>query len=310
MSFAALKKNSKSGIESLKGRLKEENSDKKDYNDDRYWTPSVDKSGNGFAVIRFLPAPDGEEMPYVKMFTHGFKVGSKWFIENCPTTIGQKCACCDANSELWNTELKENQDIVRKRKRQQSYHSNIMVINDPKNPDNDGKVFLFRYGAKIFQKIMESIQPEFEDETPMNPFDLWSGADFKLKIRMVEGYRNYDKSEFSKSSALLDGDDVLLEQVWKKEHSLKEIIAPDKFKTHEEIVRRFNMVVNAQEPISDKNEIEFGTRHLDSKSSSSGSFGSISDGVEKFASKSEPKSKDSTNHEDDDFAMYSKLLEG
>lgn len=305
MSFANLKKNSKNGIMSLQDRLKNENQEKKDYNDDRYWAPAVDKSGNGFAVIRFLPAPGDEEMPYVKMYNHGFKVGAKWFIEHCPTTIGGKCFVCEQNNELWATELKENQAIVRNRKRQQSYHSNIIVVSDPKNPDNEGKVFLYRYGAKIFQKIIEAIQPEFDDETPMNPFDFWEGANFKLKIRQVEGYRNYDKSEFERPTPLFDGDEVMLEKVWKQEHSLTEIISPDKFKPYEELVKKFKMVVNNQQSSDsdDKPEVP------------------KSNNMDRFTSKKEPKKSEeepkeetstpaASDDDDDDFKMYARLLEG
>lgn len=245
MSFANLKKNAQSSLASLATKLGQEKTGGNNYGpDERFWLPEVDKSGNGYAVIRFLPAPENHDMPYVKVYSHGFKNdGGRWFIENCPTTVGGKCPCCDANNELWNTGDKEKQDVVRKRKRQLHYVANILVVSDPKHPENEGKVFLFKFGKKIFEKITQAIEPEFEDEKAINPFDFWSGASFKLKIRNFEGYRNYDKSEFEAGSELFDGEDGPLEALWKKEHSLTEFVDAKSFKTYDELKTKFDTVV-------------------------------------------------------------------
>jgi hypothetical protein len=210
--------------------------------DDRLWKPEVDKTGNGFAVIRFLPAPEGEELPWAKMYSHAFQGPGGWYIENSLTTIGQKDPLGEHNRELWNTGTESNKETVRKQKRKLSYYSNIYVVKDPANPANEGKVFLFKYGKKIFDKIMEAMQPEFEDETPINPFDFWQGANFKLKIVKKDGYWNYDKSEFGSVEPLLDDDDAL-EAIWKKEYSLAAVIAPDQFKSYEELEKRLQYVL-------------------------------------------------------------------
>ena len=210
--------------------------------DERLWKPEVDKTGNGFAVLRFLPAPDGEDLPWAKMYSHAFQGNGGWYIENSLTTIGGKDPLGEYNRELWNTGSETNKEIVRKQKRKLNYYSNIYVVKDPTNPSNEGKVFLFKYGKKIFDKIMEARQPEFEDESPINPFDFWVGANFKLKIVKKDGYWNYDKSEFDRVGPLLDDDDAM-EAIWKKEYSLNAITAPDQFKTYEELERRMNMVL-------------------------------------------------------------------
>jgi hypothetical protein len=210
--------------------------------DERLWKPEVDKTGNGFAVLRFLPAPDGEDLPWAKMYSHAFQGNGGWYIENSLTTIGGKDPLGEYNRELWNTGSETNKEIVRKQKRKLNYYSNIYVVKDPTNPSNEGKVFLFKYGKKIFDKIMEAMQPEFEDESPINPFDFWVGANFKLKIVKKDGYWNYDKSEFDRVGPLLDDDDAM-EAIWKKEYSLNAITAPDQFKTYEELERRMNMVL-------------------------------------------------------------------
>jgi hypothetical protein len=241
MSFANLKRSSKANFKSLADKMTQE-SKGSSFSDDRIWTPDIDKSGSGFAIIRFLPEADGEDFPYVKTYTHGFKQGNKWFIENCPTTIGNPCPVCEANSELWNTEIKENQEIVRRRKRSLRYMSNIIVLSDSKRPENEGRVFLFSYGQKIFDKLMSAIKPEFDDEEPFNPFDLWGGAPFKLKIRQVEGFRNYDKSEFGDRGPLFDDDDAMA-KVWESQYKLKEFLAPARFNPYEEIKKRFNAFI-------------------------------------------------------------------
>ena len=244
MSFADLKKQSKLG--SLTSKLVKEvekmNTSSNAGDDTRLWKPEVDKTGNGYAVIRFLPAPEGEEFPWAKMYSHAFQGPGGWYIENSLTTVGQKDPVGEYNRELWNTGTEANKEIVRKQKRKLSYYSNIYVVKDPANPSNEGKVFLFKYGKKIFDKIMEAMQPEFEDETPINPFDFWQGANFKLKIVKKDGYWNYDKSEFDSVSPLL-GDDDAMEGIWKKQYSLTAIIAPDQFKSYDDLERRMKMVM-------------------------------------------------------------------
>jgi hypothetical protein len=243
MSFSNMKKSS-GNTESLMEELnKISTNDKASYQDDRFWKIERDKSDNGFAVIRFLPPVDGEDAPWVRMFSHGFKGKGGWYIENCPTTIGRKCPLCEANSELWNSGLESDKDIARQRKRRLNYISNIMVVSDPKNPENEGKVFLYKFGKKIFDKIMESLQPEFEDENPVNPFDFWKGANFKLKVRKVAGFINYDKSEFDSPSELLDGDDSKLEELWNKQYPLQPLIAEDQFKSYDELKGRLMQVL-------------------------------------------------------------------
>ena len=219
--------------------------EKKSYVDERLWKPELDKSGNGYAVIRFLPAPEGEELPWVKMFKHAFQGPTgKWYIENSLTTLGgQKDPVSDYNSQLWNTGLESDKEIARKQKRKLEYYSNIYVVSDSKHPENEGKVFLFRYGKKIFDKLMAAMQPEFEDETPINPFDFWEGANFKLKIRKVDGYWNYDASSFENVSALKDNDDDL-NAIWKNQYSLQEFLAPTNFKSYDELKKRLDDVLS------------------------------------------------------------------
>lgn len=242
MNFADMKKKSGSSTKSLQEKI-EKSESKNSYKDDRFWRPELDKSSNGYAVIRFLPAFGNEDLPFVKTYSHAFQGTGGWFIENCPTTTGGKCPVCEANNLLWNSGLDSDKDIARQRKRKMQYISNILVVSDPSNPQNEGKNFLYKYGKKIFDKINEAMSPEFEDEEAINPFDFWKGADFKLKVRKVAGYINYDKSEFESQSALFDGDDTRLEDLWKSEYSLKDIIAPDQFKSYEELKARLNDVL-------------------------------------------------------------------
>ena len=221
--------------------------------DTRFWQPEVDKAGNGMAVIRFLPAPavDGDDaLPWVRTFSHGFQGPGGWFIDNCLTTLNEKCPVCEHNSTLWNSGIEANKEIARKQKRKLSYVANILVISDPSNPSNEGEIKLYKFGKKIFDKITEAMNPEFADETPVNPFDLWEGANFKLKIRNVEGYRNYDKSEFADKSALLDGDDAKLEELWKKEFSLKEFTEKKQFKPYDQLKSRLDKVLGFEGALS------------------------------------------------------------
>ena len=246
MSFKELKK--KSSLGSLTQKLVKEvekQNNTGNSTDDRLWKPEMDKSGNGYAVIRFLPAPDGEDLPWVKLFSHAFQGPGGWYIENSLTTIGKKDPLSELNRELWNTGSDVDKDTVRKQKRKLSFYTNIYVVKDPANPENEGKVFLYRFGKKIFDKITDAMQPEFEDETPINPFDFWEGANFKLKLQKVQGYWNYDKSEFDKVSPLLDDDDAL-EAIWKKEYSLSEIVSEDKFKSYDNLKKRLDYVLGTK----------------------------------------------------------------
>lgn len=219
-------------------------SNEKRGDDDRFWKPTVDKAGNGQAVLRFLPAPPGEELPWVRVWDHGFQGPTgKWYIENSLTTLNKPDPVAELNSELWNSGIEANKDIARKQKRRLSYISNVLVVRDPANPENEGKVFLYKYGKKIFDKIKDVMQPTFEDEQPVNPFDLWEGANFKLRIRQVEGYRNYDKSEFDGPTALSDDEDQL-EATWKKTHSLNAFLDPSNFKSYDELKAKLTAVLS------------------------------------------------------------------
>ena len=244
MSVSTLRKSNT--LDKLLSQVQAENApqEKKSYVDERLWKPELDKSGTGSAVIRFLPAPDGEELPWVKVFKHAFQGPTgKWYIENSLTTIGKNDPVSEHNSALWNTGLETDKETARKQKRKLEYYSNIYVVSDPKHPENNEKVFLFRYGKKIFDKIMAAMQPEFEDETPINPFDFWEGANFKLKIRKVDGYWNYDKSEFDSVSTLKDSDDAL-DSIWKTQYSLTEFTAPTNFKSYDELKKRLDDVLS------------------------------------------------------------------
>ena len=247
--FAKLKSQSgKQSLEKLTQELSKVSGNQQEkQSDDRFWYPNVDKAGNGYAVIRFLPAPGEEDTPFVRTFSHGFRgpTGS-WLIDACPTTLGRKCPVCEHNTELWNSGLESDKKIVRERKRKLTFISNIYVVTDQQNPENEGKVFLFKYGKKIFDKLNEAMNPQFADEKPMNPFDLWDGANFKLKIRNVEGYRNYDKSEFNTSQAL--GGDKEMEKIWKRCYSLQEFLDPTIFKDYDKLKERLVTVLGAGTP--------------------------------------------------------------
>lgn len=253
MSFANLKKQSKLGSLTEKLVKEVEKLNNNSSADERFWKPTMEKNETGSAIIRFLPAPDGEDMPWVKLYSHAFQGLGGWYIENSLTTNGQKDPLGEYNQRLWATGTDSNKEIVRKQKRKLSYYSNIYVVKDPSNPENEGKVFLFKYGKKIYDKILNSMQPEFDDEEPVNPFDFWTGANFRLKIRKVEGYWNYDKSEFDSSGPLVNDDDAL-ETIWKKEYSLTDLIAPDKFKTYEQLQARMNLVLGLNSPSSSAQE--------------------------------------------------------
>jgi len=247
-SFANLKRN-RSSLEKLTKAIETSTNQSENSNsseDNRFWKPEVDKAGNGMAVIRFLPAPavDGDDaLPWVRYFDHGFQGPGGWYIENSLTTLGQKDPVSEYNSTLWNSGIEANKDIARKQKRRLHYIANIFVVSDPSHPENEGQIRLYKFGKKIFDKITEAMNPEFADETPVNPFDLWDGANFKLKIRNVEGYRNYDKSEFADKEPLLGGDDERLEKLWQQEYSLKEFLQPKNFKSYEQLKARLDKVL-------------------------------------------------------------------
>jgi len=267
MSFADLKKQSSLG--SLTQKLVKEVEKMNTTGggaDERLWKPELDKTGNGYAVIRFLPSPDGEDVPWAKLYSHAFQGPGGWYIENSLTTTGGKDPVSDYNRELWNSGNEADKDTVRKQKRKLSYYSNIYVVKDQVNPQNEGKVFLFKYGKKIFDKVMEAMQPEFEDETPINPFDFWQGANFKLKIVKKDGYWNYDKSEFEAPSPLLEDDDAL-EALWKKQYSLTAVTAADQFKTYDALEKRLKYVLGQGRPPARRVDEE-----LENESDGRGSF--------------------------------------
>lgn len=307
MSFADLKRASSSSFEKLNRELSKLNtsSNQSSGDDNRMWKPEVDKAGNGYAVIRFLPAPEGEDIPFVRVWDHGFQGPTgKWYIENSLTSIGEKDPVGELNSKLWNTGLESDKDQARKQKRRLSYYSNIYVVKDPAHPENEGKVFLFKYGKKIFDKINDIMNPAFEDEKPVNPFDLWSGANFKLKIRNVEGYRNYDKSEFDSPSALSDNDDEL-ETIYKQEHSLTAFLDRKNFKSYAELEGKLNMVLGltgSPAPAQRRQVEEEETPPWEPKAAAP---------APSFAEKPAPSIPTSTvdDDDDDDLAFFKKLAE-
>ena len=243
-SIAALKR-SKSNLDTLIGELSkvaEPQKQKNSYADDRFWKPELDKTGNGYAVLRFLPAVKDEDLPWARLWSHAFQGPGGWFIENSLTTLNKKDPVSESNSLLWNSGVDADKEIARKRKRKLSYVANVLIINDAKHPENEGQVKLFKFGKKIFDKITEAMKPEFEDEKPINPFDFWEGANFKLKIRKVDGFWNYDKSEFDSSSAIADNDESI-EEIWNKQFPLKPFLAPENFKSYDELKAKLDKVL-------------------------------------------------------------------
>jgi hypothetical protein len=264
-SFKDLKKNRSKNMESLSEQVAKL-SEKPSYIDERIWKLERDKTGNGYAVIRFLPAPPNEDVPWVKLWTHGFKGPGGWYIENSLTTLGKDDPVSKANTALWNSGIESDKNIARDRKRKLNFYSNILVLEDSANAGNEGKVFLFRYGKKIFEKITSVMNPEFKDESPLNPFDFWEGANFKMKMRQVDGFANYDKSEFASVTPLCDGKDADLEEVWKQQHSLQDLVDSESFKSYQELEARFNTVVGGSnfETIEESNNEETVTTSSDS----------------------------------------------
>ena len=245
MSFADLKAKA-NDMSALVGAAGTSTTEKKSYGDDRMWKPTVDKAGNGYAVIRFLPAVEGDDLPWAKYWDHFFQGPTgQWYVEKSLTTIGKDDPVSEMNSKLWNTGIEADKDTARKRKRRLHYVSNIYVVSDPENPENEGKVFLYTYGAKIFEKIMDSMQPKFQDESPVNPFDMWKGANFKMKIANVAGYRNYDRSEFANAEAL-NADDSVLEGIYNQQHSLNEFTDPSSFKSYSELNLKLTRVLGEE----------------------------------------------------------------
>jgi len=247
-SFSALKQARSNSFDKLNSQLQSMGSATKKGGDDRFWKPDVDKAGNGYAVIRFLPAPQGEDMPFVRMWDHGFQGTGGWYIENSLTTINLDDPCSEYNSKLWNSGHDEDKEQARKQKRRLSYVANIYVVSDPSNPSREGQTYLYKFGKKIFDKLNDAMNPSFADEAPINPFDFWEGADFKLKIRQVEGYRNYDKSEFSAVNPLTEASGTVvsdedMEGVWNKAHSLSDIIDPKNFKSYTELKTKLYKVL-------------------------------------------------------------------
>jgi len=310
MSFENLKKQSKLG--SLTEKLVKEvekMSTGSGGADERFWKPEMDKTGVGSAIIRFLPAPEGEELPWVKMYAHAFQGPGGWYIENSLTTIGQKDPVSEHNRELWNSGSDKDKETVRKQKRKLSYYSNIYVVKDPAHPENEGKVFLFKFGKKIFDKILNAMQPEFEDEEPINPFDFWGGANFRLKIRKVEGYWNYDKSEFDSPSPLFDDDDAL-EALWKKEYSLSAIVAPDQFKSYEDLEKRLKYVLgqkSARAAVQEQ-EDEYES-YVQTPSKEESVIAELEQSFARSKSPSLPKIETPDEDEDDALSYFQRLAE-
>ena len=311
MSVADLKKNRATSIAALvsaAGKISG-GAEKKSYTDDRFWSPSVDKAGNGYAVIRFLPTPKNEELPWVRYWDHGFKGPSgRWYIENSLTSIGQPDPVGELNTKLWNSGIEADKETCRLQKRRLHYVANIFVISDPANPANDGKVFLYKFGKKIFDKMLDVMQPQFQDEKPVNPFDFWDGADFKLKIRNVEGYRNYDKSEFASPSSFLNGDDEKLNAVYEKQYSLKEFVDPKNYKSYADLKRKL------MEVLGDANQVHSTAESIDLDNAASGPRYAEtprytdSAATEPFASSSRQADiDDDSDKEEDTLSYFAKL---
>ncbi len=306
MSFADLKKQSSLG--SLTSKLVKEVEKMNNTSgggDDRLWKPEMDKTGNGYAVIRFLPAPEGEELPWAKMYSHAFQGPGGWYIENSLTTSGGKDPVSEYNRELWNSGNEADKDTVRKQKRKLSYFANIYVVQDKANPQNEGKVFLYKFGKKIFDKIMEAMQPEYEDETAINPFDFWVGANFKLKLKKVAGYWNYDSSEFAASAPLLDDDDAM-EALWKKQYSLAELVAADQFKSYDQLQNRLQMVLGRK---SSNRPLDEETDNEDNDRGSYAPDFSSRRAEETVAAATKPSVESASADEDDALSYFQKLAE-
>ena len=291
MDFESLKTSS-SGFDKLTKALEEnlnpeDSKNKNKYQDDRLWKPELDKTGNGYAVLRFLPATSGEDMPWVRLWSHAFQGPGGWYIENSLTTLGHKDPVSEENTRLWNTGVESDKGIARNRKRKLSYYSNVLIVSDPAHPENEGQVKLFKFGKKIFDKITEAMQPEFDDETPINPFDFWKGANFKLKIRKVDGFWNYDKSEFEGVSAIADNDDSI-KAIWEKQYPLKPFLDASNFKSYEELKEKLNRVITGTKSTNTVENVDLpstSTGTVQSKDSASTASASDSDDTLDYFSK-------------------------
>lgn len=312
--FSSLKKQSQSSIDKLSKEM-EKLTSKKSYDDDRFWSLERDKSGNGYAVIRFLPPVEGEDLPWVRLFSHGFQGKGGWMIENCPTTIGKKCPICEANNELWNSGLESNKGIARDRKRKLSYIANILVVSDPTNRDNEGKVFLYKFGKKIFDKLQEAMNPTAPDEPKFNPFDFWQGANFKLKANMVDGYVSYEKSRFDNQSELLDGNDKALEALWKTQYALQPFVAPDQFKSYEELKGRMDEVLGGRiaegsaTRAEDAEPSDFRSKMGGMRASAAAVADELAESARPTGRLIPPKPKKADDEDDDAFQYFKKLAE-
>jgi hypothetical protein len=308
MSFDALKKNRSASLGKLNAQLEKISTKSySDPNEGKMWKPTRDKAGNGFAIIRFLPAPKGEEMPFVRVWDHGFQGPTGlWYIENSLTTINQDDPVSEYNGKLWNSGLDSDKEIARKQKRRLKYVANVYVIKDSGNADNEGKVFMFSFGKKIFDKLNDLMNPQFEDEAPVNPFDLWEGANFRLKIRQFEGYPNYDKSEFDAPGPLSD-DEAELERVYNSEHALQELIDPKNFKSYNELKAKLYRVLALDEEASapskaeDDNEFDLSSMGNSEKSAPTPTL---------KEAKSTSKKPVVTDDDDDDLSIFQELANG
>ena len=304
MDFENLK-NSQSNFDKLTKQIEanlnpEDNAKTKNkYQDDRLWKPELDKTGNGYAVLRFLPAPQKEEMPWARVWSHAFQGPGGWYIENSLTTLGQKDPVSEYNTSLWNNGTDAGKETARKQKRKLTYVANIYVVKDPANPSNEGQVMLYKFGKKIFDKITAAMQPEFEDEEAIDPFDFWQGANFKLKAKNVAGYRNYDSSEFARQDALLE-DDEAMEAIWKKEYSLEDFVAPDQFKSYDELKKRLDYVLGLKgtTKFQDQETVEQEEEFRQQNRAESPSVDSTTTSSSPFLGKS------SSNDEDDDIDEF------
>ena len=305
--FASLKKNRSKTLDKLNSQLdKLTTKSYSDPNEGKIWKPTRDKAGNGFAIIRFLPAPQGEEMPFIRIWDHGFQGPTGlWYIEKSLTTIGQDDPVSEYNAKLWNSGLESDKEVARKQKRRLKYYANVYIVKDSGNPENEGKVFLFAFGKKIFDKLNDLMNPSFEDEQPVNPFDLWEGANFRLKIRQFEGYPNYDKSEFDTPAPLFE-DDNEMEQVWKQEHSLQDLLDPKHFKSYSELKTKLYRVLalaeDSAEPVAqssyESDDDDLNLSNLKSQEATSAPVA---------------ESKASTTYDDeddDDLAIFKELARG
>ena len=291
MSFADMKSKRKASLQNLLKETQKINTPSQGQgDDDRFWRPELDKSGNGMAVVRFLPPPEDEDLPWARTWNHGFQGPGGWYIENSLTTLGQKDPVSEYNSTLWNSGIEANKEIARKQKRRLTYIANVYVVKDPANPQNEGTIRLYKFGKKIWDKINDLMNPEFEDESPVNPFDLWEGANFKLKIRKVDGFSNYDKSEFDTPGALYE-DDAKLEEIWKQEHSLAEFTDPKNFKSYADLKEKLDRVLGITTGTAEKEEPPF-------------------DGGQHYVKKEEtPKAVTAESDDSEEYSYFSKLAE-